>query len=118
MTLRNQTRGIPQPSKRSGRFDFTLVGDTNLDILLYGLPESLPAEQELLADAIAIRVGGSGAITSHNLAALGNSVGFVTTVTTDDFGGGTSAFREPQSRCDLASAWRGEVGAGNRSSLA
>jgi len=86
MTLRPQTRGVPQPSKSSGRFDFTLAGDTNLDILLYGLPESLPTEQELLADAIAIRVGGSGAITSHNLAALGNSVGFVTTVTTDEFG--------------------------------
>jgi sugar/nucleoside kinase (ribokinase family) len=68
------------------RFDVTLAGDTNLDILLYGLPEQLPPEQELLADEMAIRVGGSGAITAHNLAAMGSSVGFVTPISGDDFG--------------------------------
>ena len=68
------------------RFDVTLAGDTSLDILFYGLPEDLPAEQELLANDMAIRVGGSGAITAHNLAALGNSVGFITVVPGDDFG--------------------------------
>jgi sugar/nucleoside kinase (ribokinase family) len=71
---------------RSPRFDFTLVGDTNLDVLMYGLPEQLPCERELLARDMAIRVGGSGAITAHNLAALGNSVGFITTVPGDEFG--------------------------------
>jgi sugar/nucleoside kinase (ribokinase family) len=68
------------------RFDFTLVGDANLDLLLYGLPEDLPAEQELLAESMAIRLGGSGAITAHNLAALGNSVGFISTAANDDPG--------------------------------
>lgn len=68
------------------RFDITLVGDTGLDILLYGLPEKLLPERELLADRIAVRVGGSSAITAHNLAALGNSVGFITAVTDDNFG--------------------------------
>ena len=68
------------------RFDVTLAGDTNLDVLLYGLPEKLPLEQELLANGMAIRVGGSGAITAHNLAALGNSVGFITAIPGDDFG--------------------------------
>ncbi|HSZ17096.1 MAG TPA: sugar kinase [Terracidiphilus sp.] len=72
------------PSAR--RFDVTLVGDTCLDLLLYGIPDELPPERELLADNLAIRVGGSGAITAHNLAALGNSVGFITTVPGDDFG--------------------------------
>lgn len=75
-----------RPAAGSRRFDVTLVGDTNLDILLYGLPENLPLERELLAEQIAIRVGGSSAITAHNLAALGNSVGFITTITDDDFG--------------------------------
>ena len=70
----------------SRRFDFTLVGDANLDLLLYGLPEELPTEQELLADGMALRLGGSGAITAHNLAALGNSVGFISTVAGDDPG--------------------------------
>jgi sugar/nucleoside kinase (ribokinase family) len=70
----------------SCRFDVTLAGDTCLDMVLYGLPDDLPAERELIADKIAIRVGGSGAITAHNLAALGNSVGFITAVPGDDFG--------------------------------
>jgi sugar/nucleoside kinase (ribokinase family) len=68
------------------RFDVTLAGDTDLDILFYGLPEELPLEQELLANGMAIRIGGSGAITAHNLAALGNSVGFITAAANDDFG--------------------------------
>jgi sugar/nucleoside kinase (ribokinase family) len=68
------------------RFDVTLAGDANLDILLYGLSENLPLERELLAERIAIRPGGSSAITAHNLAALGNSVGFITTSAGDDMG--------------------------------
>jgi sugar/nucleoside kinase (ribokinase family) len=70
----------------SRRFDVTLVGDTNLDLLMYGLPEELPCEDELLANEMAIRVGGSGAITAHNLAALGSKVGFITPVSADEFG--------------------------------
>ena len=68
------------------RFDVTLAGDTNLDLLMYGLPEQLPCERELLANDMAIRIGGSGAITAHNLAALGNKVGFITTSPGDEFG--------------------------------
>jgi sugar/nucleoside kinase (ribokinase family) len=81
------TRRSSTPSKRdSRRFDVTLAGDANLDILLYGLSENLPPEQELLASGIAIRPGGSAAITAHNLAALGNSVGFITIAAGDDLG--------------------------------
>jgi sugar/nucleoside kinase (ribokinase family) len=76
----------PDQDRTTRRFDVTLVGDTNLDLLLYGLPEELPCEDELLANDMAIRVGGSGAITAHNLASLGNRVGFVTTVPDDEFG--------------------------------
>lgn len=68
------------------RFDVTLAGDTDLDVLLYGLPEELPLERELLADGMAVRLGGSAAITAHNLAALGNRVGFVTADAGDEFG--------------------------------
>lgn len=73
-------------SSPARRFDVTLAGDVNLDILLYGLPEELPLEHELLASGMAIRLGGSAAITAHNLAALGNSVGFITAAANDDFG--------------------------------
>ncbi len=73
-------------SSTERRFDVTLAGDTALDVLMYGLPDDLAPERELLADAIAIRVGGSAAITAHNLAALGNRIGFITSVAEDDFG--------------------------------
>ncbi|MDR3739574.1 MAG: sugar kinase [Terracidiphilus sp.] len=73
-------------STSARRFDVTLAGDIDLDVLLYGLPEELPLERELLASGMAIRVGGSAAITAHNLAALGSSVGFITAAAKDDFG--------------------------------
>jgi len=68
------------------RFDVTLVGDVNIDIVLYGLPEDLTPERELLATDISILLGGSAAITAHNLAALGNTTGFITTAAGDHFG--------------------------------
>jgi hypothetical protein len=46
---------VANPEKpESRRFDVTLAGDANLDILLYGLPENLALERELLAERIAI----------------------------------------------------------------
>jgi sugar/nucleoside kinase (ribokinase family) len=68
------------------RFDVTLAGDANLDLLLYGLPEELPLERELLADRMTFVLGGSAAITAHNLSALGSKVGFVTSTADDAFG--------------------------------
>jgi sugar/nucleoside kinase (ribokinase family) len=76
----------PVADKAKPRFDVTVVGDTNLDLLLYGLPEEVPVEQELLADGMALLLGGSGAITAHNLASLGNSVGFISIFAADDSG--------------------------------
>jgi sugar/nucleoside kinase (ribokinase family) len=67
------------------RFDVTLVGEFNVDLLLYGLPEALPPERELLADRMALLLGGSPAITAHNLAALGSRVGFIAPVANDMF---------------------------------
>lgn len=59
------------------RFDVALVGEANLDLLLYGLPEALPPERELLATDMAILMGGSPAITAHNMAKLGSRVGLI-----------------------------------------
>ena len=58
------------------RFDVTIAGELDLYIILYGLPEELPPERELLADGMLFTLGGSSAIVAHNLAALGNRVGF------------------------------------------
>lgn len=68
------------------RFDVTLVGEANIDLVLYGLPDALPVERELLADNMAMVLGGSPAITAHNLAALGSRVGLITAIAEDAFG--------------------------------
>ena len=67
------------------RFDVTLAGEFNLDLMLYGLPETLPTERELLAEHVETMLGGSPAITAHNLAALGNRVGFIAVAAKDAF---------------------------------
>jgi len=69
----------------AGRFDIAIVGDCNLDLVLYGLPEALPLERELLASGMALQIGGSAAITACNMAALGSSVGFVCAQGEDSF---------------------------------
>ena len=68
------------------RFDITIAGEINLDIILYGLPDDLPQERELLANGCCVTLGSSSAITAHNLSALGSKVGFVTRVGHDDLG--------------------------------
>jgi sugar/nucleoside kinase (ribokinase family) len=68
------------------RFDITLAGEINLDIILYGLPEDLPLEQEFLADGLMVTLGGSTSITAHNLSALGSKVGLITRVGGDALG--------------------------------
>ena len=72
--------------KAQPRFDITLAGEINLDVLLYGLPENIPLERELLASGCCVTLGSSSAITAHNLSMLGSKVGFITRVGRDDFG--------------------------------
>jgi sugar/nucleoside kinase (ribokinase family) len=66
--------------------DIAIVGEINLDLILYGLPQQMPTERELLANDFAITLGSSSAILAHNLSALGSRVGFVTKVGDDSFG--------------------------------
>lgn len=68
------------------QFDVTIAGELNLDLILYGLPEALPPERELLARRMMLTLGSSSAIVAHNLAALGCKVGFVSKIGTDEFG--------------------------------
>lgn len=68
------------------RFDLTIAGELNLDLILNGLPLELPFERELLASSFDITLGSSSAILAHNAACLGISTGFITTVADDDFG--------------------------------
>ena len=68
------------------QFDITIAGEVNLDLILYGLPDELPPERELLADRMMLTLGGSSAILAHNLAALGSRVGFQSRIGDDDLG--------------------------------
>jgi sugar/nucleoside kinase (ribokinase family) len=68
------------------RFDVTIVGEINMDLILYGLPEVMPLERELLASDFRVTLGSSSAILAHNLAALGLSVGFITLLGDDALG--------------------------------
>jgi sugar/nucleoside kinase (ribokinase family) len=68
------------------RFDVTIAGELNLDLILYGLPEQLPPERELLADRMMLTLGSSSAIVAHNLAAFGSRVGFQSRIGDDPLG--------------------------------
>jgi sugar/nucleoside kinase (ribokinase family) len=68
------------------RFDVTIAGELNLDLILYGLPEQLDPERELLADRMMLTLGSSSAIVAHNLAALGSRVGFQSRIGDDPLG--------------------------------
>ena len=68
------------------RFDVTIAGELNLDLILYGLPAELSAERELLADDMALTLGSSSAIVAHNLACLGSRVGFQSLIGEDQLG--------------------------------
>jgi len=68
------------------RFDATVVGELNLDLILYGLPPQLDPERELMADGLALTLGSSSAIFAHNLAVLGSKVGFISRIGVDPLG--------------------------------
>jgi len=68
------------------RFDITIAGEINLDLILYGLAEEMPLERELLADDFRLTLGSSSAILAHNMAAMGMKVGFITQVGADPLG--------------------------------
>ena len=68
------------------RFDITIAGELNVDLILSGLPEELPPERELLAENMMLTLGGSSAILAHNLACLGSRVGFQSRIGDDDLG--------------------------------
>jgi sugar/nucleoside kinase (ribokinase family) len=72
--------------KNTPRFDVTVVGELNLDLILYGLPEELEPERELLADRLTLTLGSSSAIFAHNLSVLGSRVGFISRTGDDPLG--------------------------------
>lgn len=66
--------------------DVSVVGELNLDMILYGLPEQLVPEREHLASRLALTLGSSSAIFSHNLSVMGTRVGFISRIGEDPLG--------------------------------
>src|ERR1700749_2692982 len=64
------------PDEDSRPFDIAIVGETNLDLILYGLPETMLVERELLGSGFELTLGGSSSILAHNLAGRGRGVAF------------------------------------------
>ncbi len=88
------------------KLDIAIAGEINLDLILYGLPEQIPTEREVLASDFAITLGSSSAILAHNLAALGSRVGFATKVGDDSFGA-LAVGRLRERGVDMANVARG-----------
>ncbi len=72
---------------RQTQFDLSVVGELNLDLVLYGLPERLELDREHLATDLGLTLGSSSAIFAHNFALLGNRVGFSSAIGDDPLGG-------------------------------
>ena len=68
------------------KFDLSLVGELNLDLVLYGLPDQFAPDREHLASDLCLTLGSSSAIFAHNLALLGNRVGFNSAIGGDPLG--------------------------------
>jgi len=66
--------------------DVSVVGELNLDLILYGLPEPLATEHEVLANRLTLTLGSSSAIFAHNLAVMGSRVGFISRIGDDPLG--------------------------------
>jgi sugar/nucleoside kinase (ribokinase family) len=63
-----------------------VVGEINLDLVLYGLPGNLVLDREHLANDMALTLGSSSAIFAHNLCTLGTKVGFISKIGSDPLG--------------------------------
>ncbi len=67
-------------------FEVSVIGELNLDLILYGLPPEMILEHEHLAKDLSITLGSSSAIFAHNLSCLGNKVSFSSAIGGDPFG--------------------------------
>jgi sugar/nucleoside kinase (ribokinase family) len=68
------------------RLDVSVVGELNLDLILYGLPADLEPEREHMAKRLALTLGSSSAIFAHNISVLGSKVGFISRIGDDPLG--------------------------------
>src|SRR5271168_882842 len=70
----------------NNKLGISVVGELNLDLVLYGLPNRFELDREHLASNLSMTLGSSSAIFAHNLALLGNKVGFSSSIGGDPLG--------------------------------
>lgn len=63
-----------------------MAGEINLDLILYGLPEQMELDRELLGTDFMLTLGSSSAILAHNASVLGLKVGFISKLGHDALG--------------------------------
>ena len=68
------------------RSDVSVVGELNLDLVLYGLPKQFEPDREHLASELSLTLGSSSAIFAHNLALMGSLVCFHSAIGEDALG--------------------------------
>jgi sugar/nucleoside kinase (ribokinase family) len=83
-----------------------VVGELNLDLILYGLPDDLVLDREHLASDMAFTLGSSSGIFAHNLCMLGTPVGFISKIGPDPLGK-MAADRLSEAGVDLSRMKRG-----------
>src|SRR5437016_13934932 len=71
---------------RVKRFDISVLGELNCDLILYGLPAVLEPEREHLANDFALTLGSSCAIFAHNISLPGSSGSFASCIASDQLG--------------------------------
>jgi sugar/nucleoside kinase (ribokinase family) len=71
---------------RQNRLEISVVGELNLDLVLYGLPSQFELDREHLASDLSLTLGSSSAIFAHNIALLGNRVRFHSAIGEDPLG--------------------------------
>jgi len=72
------------PNKK--QYDVSVVGELNLDLVLYGLPSQFDLDREYMASNLNLTLGSSSAIFAHNLALMGNRVSFHSAIGEDGLG--------------------------------
>src|SRR5579864_8300557 len=70
----------------NNHFEISVVGEMNLDLVLYGLPPQFEPDREHLASGLTLTLGSSSAIFAHNFALLGNRVRFHSAIGEDPLG--------------------------------
>jgi sugar/nucleoside kinase (ribokinase family) len=77
---------VPTANASMKTLDISIAGEINLDLIMYGLPEVMPMERELLGTDFQLTLGSSSAILAHNIAVLGLHIGFICLVGRDALG--------------------------------